>query len=109
VCRAPSAECKGAASPAPHLLRRLLMNHDAAAAEQGSVGQPALGVGIDLVVIDYDVLLEVRIVIPDFDPESILPGFSIDVPIDRRQQEFVASLAVDGAGPFVLRPSAGDN
>ena len=53
--------------------------------------------------------MEVRIVIPDFDPESILPASSIDVPIDRRQQEFVASLAVDGAGPFVLRPSAGDN
>src|SRR5437773_12055417 len=84
------------------------MNHNAAAAEQGSLEQPALEVGIDLVVIDYDVLLEVRIVIQDFDPESILPASSIDAPIDGRQQQFVASLAVDGSGPFVLRPSAGD-
>src|SRR5207247_11400314 len=88
----PSARARPV--PRPHLLRRLLMNHDAAAAEQGSVGQPALGVGIDLVVIDYDVLLEVRFVIPDFDSDSILPWLYMDVPSDGRRRQLVGRWLV---------------
>jgi hypothetical protein len=56
------------------------MNHNATAAKLRTFIQRPLGAGIDLVVVDHDILLIRRVKVPEFDPKPINPSPSQRLP-----------------------------
>src|SRR5438105_9944401 len=79
----------------------LLVNDDAAAADQRAFGQRAFGARVDLVVVVDDIGLQRGVVVPDPDPEPIRSA-AADVAIDGGELEPEAARAVDGPGALVL-------
>src|SRR5947199_7377259 len=85
------------------------MNHDGATADGRSFRQRAVGARFELIVVDDDILLEARIVVPDLDPETVAAAASRNLAIDAGQQKFIVASAIQGARALELSAGPADD
>src|SRR5215831_21388534 len=77
------------------------MNHDVTAADRRPFRQRAVGARVELVIVDGDILLKARVVVPNLDPKAVSPCAG-GLPIDGGEEELVVAGAVERAGALEL-------